>query len=127
MLKMMEAGHRPNRVTYLAVMQAHSRAGRPSEVQPDERCLNALVLANAHAPPEHRKDPSQVAADFQRLVERGFPPPTANAALSQQLGFETSSSGYAAEGRTSATGRTWGAHVRQRQMGISNRMRTRPG
>merc|ERR1711943_182576 len=108
---MSEAGHKPNRVTYLAVMQAYSRAGRPSEVErvlsvmlaasvhPDERCFNALVLAHSNAPPGQRKDAGQVAADFQALVERGFP-----------------AAPNGDDGRTSGTGRTRGAHIRQRLM-----------
>merc|ERR1719428_939232 len=82
---MAQAGQMPNRVTFLSVMQAHSRAGRPHDVErllsemlarrvwPDERCVNALVLANKHAPPEGRMDPTQVAALLQQLAQRGFP------------------------------------------------------
>merc|ERR1711924_395423 len=98
MLSMVEAGHVPNRVTYLAVMQAHSRAGRPRDVerllsgmmqkrlQPDERCLRALVLAHEHAPPSVRMEADQVAALFHRLVERGLHvTPNTNVAHAEKL------------------------------------------
>merc|ERR1719235_1731302 len=117
MLTMTEAGHAPNRVTYLAVMQAHSRAGRPRDVerflsemmrrrvQPDERCLTALVLANEHAPPGERMEADQVNVLFHRLVERGFQvAPSTSAPPAERLGVnrKASSTSSAADGRVSS-------------------------
>merc|ERR1719310_1564606 len=84
----------PNRVTYLAVLQAYSRAGRPKEVErllsemlakrlkPDERCVTALLLAHSHAPPGERRSPDEIALQVQRLVSRGLPVSAAGAAAS---------------------------------------------
>ena len=102
MLTMTEAGHAPNRGTHLAVMQAHSRAGRPRDVerflsemmkrglQPDERCLTILGLANEHALPGERMEADQVTVLFHRLVERGLRPERHRAGYAvQKLARET--------------------------------------